>query len=122
MFYPESVIEITFLERNVRNMCAEGKNAGHVLFNCTIYLVRQKRPFSGSVERFKFFLAARKEFYYRNLKKCHWNDRAAGNFLDAISKVTIDSLEKDLAKAHNFCMVSSSCLFFFKSSKPVLEI
>ena len=55
MFYPESVIEITFLERNVRNMCAEGKNAGHVLFNCMIYLVRQKRPFSGSAERFKFF-------------------------------------------------------------------
>lgn len=60
MFYPESVIEITFLERNVRNMCAEGKNAGHVLFNCMIYLVRQKRPFSGSVERFKFFFSCKK--------------------------------------------------------------
>lgn len=36
-------------------MCTEGKNAFRVLFNSTIYLVRQKRPFSGSAERFKFF-------------------------------------------------------------------
>ena len=91
-------------------MCTEGKNAFRVLFNSTIYLVRQKCPFSGSAERFKFFKLQEKNFT-TGIKKCHWNDRAAGNLLDAISKVKIDSIKKDLAKAHKFCMLSSSCLF-----------
>ena len=55
IFYLEPVIEINFLERLVRNMCVEYKNACCVLINSTVYLVRQKRPFSGFLKRFKFF-------------------------------------------------------------------
>ena len=51
-------------------MCTEGKNAFRVLFNSTIYLVRQKRPFSGSAERFKFFKLQEKNFT-TGIKKCH---------------------------------------------------
>ena len=62
--------------------------------------------------------------YYRN-------NQAAGNFLDVIGKVTMDSLQKDLANAHYFYILSDSStdsrvieeklvyLLFLKSGKPL---
>ena len=40
------------------------------------------------------------------IKECYRNDRAAVNFLDVIGKVTMDSLQKDLANTHYFCVLS----------------
>ena len=34
------------------------------------------------------------------IKEFYRNDQAAGNFLDVIGKVTMDSLQKDLANVH----------------------
>ena len=42
------------------------------------------------------------------MKEFFRNDQAAGNFLDVIGKVTMDSLQKDLANAHYFCVLSDS--------------
>ena len=67
------------------------------------------------------------------IKECYRNDRAAGNFLDVIGKVTMDSLQKDLANAHYFCVLSDGSndssvieeklvyLLFLKSGKPLLK-
>ena len=40
------------------------------------------------------------------IKECYINDRAAGNFLDVIGKVTMDSLQKGLVNAHYFCILN----------------
>ena len=42
------------------------------------------------------------------MKEFFRNDQAAGNFLDVIGKVTMDSLQKDLANAYYFCVLSDS--------------
>ena len=42
------------------------------------------------------------------MKEFFRNDQAAGNFLDVIGKVTMDSLQKDLANTHYFCVLSDS--------------
>ena len=67
------------------------------------------------------------------MKECYRNDRPGGNFLDVIGKVTMDSLQKDLANAHYFCVLSDGStdisvieeelkyLLFLKSRKPPLK-
>ena len=86
--YMESVIENTPIGRSIRRMCGEDENASRVLFKSTYYLVKQERPLSN----FPNVLKLQEKNCIPGIKKCYRNDRAAGNFLDVIGKVTMDSL------------------------------
>ena len=83
-------------------MWAGDENACCVLFNLTFYLVKQERPLSD----FPNLLKLQEKNCTPVIKECYRNDRAAGNFLDVIGKVTLDSLQKDLANTHYFCILS----------------
>ena len=110
-------------------MCAEDENACRVLFNLTYYLVKQEWPLSD----FPNLLKLQEKNCTPGIKECYWNDGAAGNFLDVTGKVTTNSLHKDLAKAHYFCILSDGStnssvieeelvyLLFLKSGKPFLK-
>ena len=108
-------------------MCAEDENACHVLFNLTHYLAKQEWPLSN----FFNLLKLQEKNCAPVIKECYRNDRAVGNFLDVIGKVTMDSLRKDLANTHYFCILSDGStdssvikeelvyLLFLKSGKPL---
>ena len=83
-------------------MCAEDENACCVLFNSTCYLVKQEQPLSD----FPNLLKLQEKNCTPGIKECYRNDWAAGDFLDVVGKVTMDSLPKDLANAHYFCILS----------------
>ena len=108
-------------------MCAEDENACHVLFNLTYYLAKQE----WSLSDFFNLLKLQEKNCAPVIKECYRNDRAVGNFLDVIGKVTMDSLRKDLANTHYFCILSDGStdssvikeelvyLLFLKSGKPL---
>ena len=110
-------------------MYAKDENACHVLFNSTYCLAKQERPLSD----FPNLLKLQEKNYTPGIKECYRNNRASGNFLDVIGKVTMDSLQKDLNNAHYFCVLSDGStnssviegelvyLLFVKSGKPLLK-
>ena len=110
-------------------MYAEDENACCVLFNSTYDLVKQVRHLSD----LRDLLKLQEKNFTPGIKECYRNDRAAGNFLDVIGKVKMDSLQKDLANAHYFCVFSDGStdrsvieeelvyLLFLKSEKPLLK-
>ena len=68
-----------------------------------------------------------------HIKERYRNDRATGNFLDAIGKVTMDSLQKDFANVQYFCILSDGntdssviermCIFIiFKKWETTFEV
>ena len=122
-------MENTPIGRSIKRMCAEDENACCVLFNSTYYFVKEERPLSD----FPNLLKLQEKSSTPGMKECYRNDRPGGNFLDVIGKVTMDSLQKDLANAHYFCVLSDGStdssvieeelkyLLFLKSRKPPLK-
>ena len=97
--YMESVIENTPIGLSIRRMCAEDENASCVWFNLTYYFVKQERP----LQTFLIYGNYKKKTKKNctpGIKEFYRNDQAVGNFLDVIGKVTMDSLQKDLANVH----------------------
>ena len=100
--YLESVVQHTPIGKAIKNMCAEDKNACHVLFNSAYYLAKQERPFLD----FSNLLKLQEKNKTPGIKACYRNDRACGNFIDSIGKVIKENISKDLAKARYFCVLS----------------
>ena len=99
--YNEKIVKTTLIGQGLAKMAEDDKETMRVCFNTVFYLAKQEHPFSDYPAL--LFLQQK-----NGVKKfdCYKNDRAAGNFCDAIGKMLKYALVKGLVDAKYYSLLT----------------